>query len=53
MDTMNIIRWNNYEDMIRTLSIVHNTVVTVPYPHEKEQVTFSLTIKETMKILTT
>ena len=45
MDMMNIIRWNNYEDVIRTWSTFHITVVTAPYPHEKEQVTFSLTIK--------
>ena len=45
MDMMNIIRLNNDEDVIRTSSILHITVVTAPYPHEKEQVTFSLTIK--------
>ena len=35
MEMMNIIRWINYEDVIRTESIYHITVVTAPYPHEK------------------
>ena len=35
MDVMDIIRWINYEDVIRTESILHITVVTAPYPHEK------------------
>ena len=35
MDMMNIIRWINYEDVIRTESILHITVVTAPYPHKK------------------
>ena len=45
MDMTSIIRWINYEDVIRPWSILHITVVTAPYPHEKEQVTFLLTIK--------
>ena len=45
MEVMNIIIWINYEDVIRTWLILHITVVTAPYPHEKEQITFSLTIK--------
>ena len=35
MDVMDIIRWINYEDVIRTESVLHITVVTAPYPHEK------------------
>ena len=44
MDMMNIITWSNYEHASRTESILHITVVTATYPHEKEQVTLSLTI---------
>ena len=44
MGMTNIITWINYEDVIRTQSLLHITVVTAPYPHEKEQVTFSSTI---------
>ena len=36
IDMMNIIRWINYEDVIRTWLILHIMVVTAPYPHEKE-----------------
>ena len=45
MDVMNIIIWINYEHVIRTWLILHIIVVTAPYPHEKEQITFPLTIK--------
>ena len=37
MDMMNIISWNNYEDVIRTWSIFHITVVTAPYPQKKNR----------------
>ena len=45
MNMMNFITWINYEDAFRTLSMLHITVVFATYPYEKEQVTFSLTIK--------
>ena len=45
MEVMNIIIWINYEDVIRTWLILHITVVTAYNPYEKEQITFSLTIK--------
>ena len=44
MGGMNFIGLINYEDIIRTLSILHITVAIAPLPHEREQVKFSLTI---------
>ena len=44
MGGMNFIGLINYEDIIRTLSILHITVAITPLPHEKEQAKFSLTI---------
>ena len=41
---MNFIGLINYEDVIRTVSIFHITVVTALYPNEREQAKFSLTI---------
>ena len=49
----NFLRFINYEDVIRTLSVLHITVVISPYPHEKEQAKFSLTNMLNMKTLTT
>ena len=44
MGGMNFVGLINYEDIIRTLSILHITVAIAPLPHEKEQAKFSLTI---------
>ena len=44
MGGMNFIGLINYEDIIRTLSILHITVAIAPLPHEKEQAKLSLTI---------
>ena len=44
MGGMNFIGLINYEDIIRTLSILHITVAIAAFPHEKEQAKFSLTI---------
>ena len=45
MGVMNFIWLINYEHVIRTVSMLHLTVITVPYPNEGEQAKFSLTIK--------
>ena len=44
MGGMNFVGLINYEDIIRTLSILHITVAIAPLPHEKKQAKFSLTI---------
>ena len=44
MGVMNFIGLINYEDVIRTLSILQITVLIAPYPHEKQRAKLLLTI---------
>ena len=37
MGVMNFIGLINYEDVIRTLSILQITVLIAPYPHERQR----------------